>query len=311
MICQLLICYGAKEQGLVVQANKNALQEQLNAEGGSGWRAHLDLQFKYEVERSYLAYRQHVGPLRVQRPFYPEGSSEACHVYLLHPPGGVVGGDALQINVDVEQAAHALITTPAAGKFYRSAGSYAKQQQNLTVAQGAVLEWLPQENIVFSGAKVEMATRVELAPQARFIGCDISCMGRVSSGKPFVAGKFNSRFEVWQQGRPLYIERTLFDSESEIMHARWGMAGYSVVGSLLCTGEYPTLVEEVRAHVKHKVRLLDSNYLFTVTQHSGGLLCRYLGHYGEDAKACFAAALECIRPKVLGREFHRPRIWDT
>src|SRR6187551_1093438 len=118
----------------------------------SSWQARLELGFRATAGRTVLAHRRHIGPLMVQRPFYPEGG--ICHVYLLHPPGGIVGGDSLELQVDAGQGSHALITTPAATKFYR-AGPHPRAvlRQNLLV-KDAVLEWLPQEAIVFDGAKV-------------------------------------------------------------------------------------------------------------------------------------------------------------
>ena len=78
----------------------------------SSWQARLELGFRATAGRTVLAHRRHVGPLVVQRPFYPEGG--ICHVYLLHPPGGVVGGDTLELQVQADADSHALITTPAA-----------------------------------------------------------------------------------------------------------------------------------------------------------------------------------------------------
>jgi urease accessory protein len=110
--------------------------------GPAGWQARLELGLAQWAGRTVLAHKRHFGPLTVQRPFYPEGGP--CHIYLLHPPGGVVGGDRLEIAVEVGEGAHALITTPGATKFYRSAGPRAHQIQHLSVAGGGVLEWFPQ-----------------------------------------------------------------------------------------------------------------------------------------------------------------------
>jgi hypothetical protein len=107
--------------------------------------------------------------LRVQRPFYPE-SREVCHVYLLHPPGGLVSGDELQIDIAVGRDAWALLTTPGAGKVYGSDGQGVRQQQALRIARGGTLEWLPQEMILFDGARADLGTRVELEGDARFLG---------------------------------------------------------------------------------------------------------------------------------------------
>ena len=116
------------------------------------WRAHLVLKFSGRDDKTIVSHRQYQGPLVIQKPFYPE--DDVCHVYLLHPPGGVVGGDQLTLDVEVNREGHALITTPAAGKFYRSAGSLAQLKQTLVVKAKSTLEWLPQETILFSGCEV-------------------------------------------------------------------------------------------------------------------------------------------------------------
>src|SRR5262245_14402851 len=118
-------------------------------EASAGWLASLDLEFARSGSRTVLARRSHVGPLIVQRPFYPEG--DVCHVYLVHPPGGVVGGDTLELRARVHDGAHALITTPAATKFYRSEGRMARQVQDIAL-DAAIFEWLPQETILFADA---------------------------------------------------------------------------------------------------------------------------------------------------------------
>ncbi len=152
------------------------------AEGtAAGWKASLDLTFFPSGERTGFSCR-HFGPLRVQKPFYPEGGT--CHVYLLHPPGGIVGGDELAIRAEARAGASALATTPAAGKFYRSAGPLATQDQLLRVASGGALEWLPQESIVYPGARGVSRTRVELEAGAAFLGWEIVSFGLPASGGP-------------------------------------------------------------------------------------------------------------------------------
>ena len=132
------------------------------------WKAQLDLKFSKSNNRTILSHRKHFGPLQVQKPFYPEING-TCHVYILHPPGGVVGGDRLNIYVDVSSNAHALVTTPAAGKFYRSAGPVARQEQIIKIASKGILEWFPSENIIFSGAKAKIQTKVKLAHDSHFV----------------------------------------------------------------------------------------------------------------------------------------------
>ncbi|HSP31384.1 MAG TPA: urease accessory protein UreD, partial [Halomonas sp.] len=87
---------------------------------GRHWAASLALTCAQRDGATRMVQARHHGPLRVQRPFYPEGRDQACHVYVLHPPGGLVSGDALTINARVASGAHALLTTPAANKLYKA-----------------------------------------------------------------------------------------------------------------------------------------------------------------------------------------------
>jgi len=129
----------------------------VTAEPG-GWQASLELAFAADTSgATRLDRRAHRGPFLVQRPFFPEGR-EVCHVYLLHPPGGLVGGDELRLDLRVGEGARALVTTPAAGKAYRTLGPVSRQTQALSVADGAALEWLPQETIVYDGAAVNSSS---------------------------------------------------------------------------------------------------------------------------------------------------------
>ena len=94
------------------------------------------------------------------------------HLYILHPPGGVVGGDSIDIKVSAREGSRALATTPSATKFYRVDNGDLQQIQGcqLTSKQGAVLEWLPLETIVFRGASPRMTTDVHLEADGRFVG---------------------------------------------------------------------------------------------------------------------------------------------
>ena len=183
----------------------------------------------------------------MQRPFFPEGDG-VCHVYVLHPPGGLVGGDELDVSLDVDAGAHALVTTPAATKIYRTTGAPVRQTQRLRVATGGVLEWLPQESIVFDGARAIAETRVELAPGARFIGADAVCFGRPAGNAPFARGTCRQLFELRRDGRPLLIERGRYDAGGPVGRARWGLAGAGVL-ALFVAAPAPAAdaVEAVRA----------------------------------------------------------------
>lgn len=271
-----------------------------------GWRAELSLGFTARAGRTVLARRRHSGPLQVQRAFYPEGDG-VCHLYVLHPPGGVVGGDELKIAIDVESGAHALVTTPAAGKLYRSAGRVAVLAQRMSIAADAALEWLPQETIVFDGAHATTNTRVDLAVGAHFLGWEIICLGRPAADEIFTQGFVRQRFEIWRDAFPLWIESSRYTGSDAALYASWGLRGHSVSGTLVCTTTTPGLAAQVR----EAWATLPADELVSATQLDTVLVCRYLGDDAEHARRFFTAAWAVLRPEVLGRDACAPRIWAT
>jgi len=266
----------------------------------SGWQARLELGFAPRGPRTALVHRQQRGPLAVQRPFYPEG--DACHVYVLHPPGGVVGGDTLHIQVDLAAGAHALLTTPGATKFYASAGETARQVQSLHVADGATLEWLPQENIFFPGALASLQTRVELEGGARFIGWETQCLGRPVVDERFEQGLGDFRLHIQRNGDPLLLDRLTVIADR--LQGAATLRGQPVTATLLATPAADGALAAVRA-------LLQDVSEVGCTLMDGLLVVRYLGASTEQARTLFTAVWSALRPSVLGRAPCPPRIWFT
>ena len=269
-----------------------------------GWQARLAVRFGDHRGRTVVREREHQGPLQVQRAFYPEGP-ELCHLYLLHPPGGLVAGDRLAISIDVDPAARALVTTPAAGKVYRGDDRPpAAVRQHLRVEAGASLEWFPQETIVFQGGRVELETRVELAEGAAFLGWELACLGLPAAGEAFERGSCRQHFELWRAGRPLCLERARFDGGATALGARWGLAGAPVTATLLAAPVAGPL-DGIRALGVEAPDLASATLLDDV------LVCRYLGASAERARRHFARVWELVRPALIGRPSHSPRIWST
>ena len=266
------------------------------------WHAELQLQFIASAGRTVLASRKHVGPLVVQRPFYPEG--DVCHVYVVHPPGGVVGGDHLHLYARVEEGAHALVTTPAATKFYRSSQlKRALVQQQLSIRRG-VLEWLPQEAIYFNHSMVRTRTRVELNADSRFIGWELSCYGRRACNEQFDSGLIHQSFELWRDGQPLLLDRLQISGGSEMQQATWGLAGMSALGTLLA---YPANANDVSAVRECGV---DVSQL-SCTLGDRVLVCRCMSIDGMHLKQQLLKVWQCLRPRIVDREAILPRIWAT
>lgn len=265
-----------------------------------GWNAELSLGFVRRNNKTVLAHRSHKGPLTVQRPFYPEGG--LCHVYLLHPPGGVVAGDQLSIDVSVDKQASALITTPGAGKFYRSSGEQAFQTITLTVKEGAVLEWLPQETIVFEGARLASNVQIDLAENARIIAWEILVLGRPAANEGFKQGEAFLNWQINRQGSPIFLEKMRLDSES--FAARWGLDGCSCCGSLFASGASKVNLEAVRTLIADTPRQ-------GVTLIDDLLICRASAKKAQSVRLFFEKVRQLIRNDIVQQQPYTPRIWAT
>ena len=271
-----------------------------------GWSARLELKFSNSNNRTLLDYRKHHGPLQVQKPFYPEPNG-TCHIYILHPPGGVVGGDHLNISINVNPKAHTLITTPAAGKFYRSSGAVARQEQIIKIEPQGIVEWFPSESIIFSGAKAQIKTKVELSCDSHFMGWEILCLGRPASNESFSRGELDQRFEVWREGKPLWIERLKLNGDDNALHAKWGLQGFPVIGNMVCVIDKVELVDEI-----NKISSpMGEQELFSATQTDGIIICYFMGNSVERCRSHLIKVWKILRQNVIQREAVEPRIWAT
>jgi urease accessory protein len=259
------------------------------------WKARLELGFAPRGEGSVLTHRRFDGPLVVQKPFHPEPG--VCQVVVVHPPGGIAGGDELQLEADAAAGAHALLTTPGAGKWYRSNGSVAAQRLQLRAA--GVLEWLPRETIVFNGARACLECDVELEGAGAYCGWEVLCLGRTGSGERFERGFVRLATRVRRDGRLLFRERGTLEGGGAILGSAVGLAGHPVVGTLLATLDAP---RELLAAVRE---------FAVATQLPGLLVARYLGDSSEEAFEAFAAVWALLRPAYAARAAMPPRIWST
>jgi urease accessory protein len=268
-----------------------------------GWRARLRLRIAARDGRSRVVGKTQLGPLTIQRPFYPEGAP--CHLYLLHPPGGVVGGDQLEVEIQVSDGAHALVTAPGATKFYRSAGPQGRQTQRLTVAAGGVLEWFPHENIFFPGASCLLDTRIELVGDARFIGWDMQCLGRPAIAERFHEGRVEIGLTLLRDDKPLLAERLRVAGEAGL-DGLAGLRGFPVCATFVATGADVETLEAARRRLSAGVE-----YPVGATLVDDLLLVRALAPEVEPVSRLFVALWTDLRPGLLGLEASTPRIWAT
>lgn len=276
------------------------------------WRASLRLGFRADARRTVLERMEFFGPLRVQRPFHPEGGP--CHCYLLHPPGGLVSGDRLRIEAQVGPGAHALLTTPAAGKVYGADSHNVGQEQDVRLAaDGGVLEWLPMETIVFDRANATLRTSVELEGEARCLGWDILCLGRPAGGHPFTQGQVTQSLHISRAGVPLLEERLRLAGGGPVLSGAFGLAGQPVFGTLWAVGLDDAAAGPLLAGIRTDLGGAGDPRagLMAATYRLGVLLVRYLGPSTEECRERFQRAWALLRPECAGRAACPPRIWST
>lgn len=270
------------------------------------WDASLALDYAWRDGRTVLARREHQGPLRVQRDLYPEGQ-ETCHTIILHPPGGIAGGDTLAIRAGMGQQAAALLTTPGATKWYGTLGPEARQMLDFTLGAGAALEWLPQETIVFDGARAVTHTCVRLEGESVYLGWEIVCLGRQASGERFERGMFKFNTDIWKDDVRLWGERGAICGGDALLESPVGLAGHTVCATLVAAGkdiDNGTLAA-CRA-IAH-----GAGAQAGITRLPEVCIARWIGDAGEEARHYFAKLWAVLRPALRARAAVMPRIWST
>lgn len=191
------------------------------------WQAQLRLDYAREGGRSVARFA-HDGPLRILQSLWPEGDA-VCHNVLVHPPGGLVGGDTLRVDVAAREGSHGLVTTPGASRFYRSEGEAAVQDVRIRLDAGARLEWLPLEALYYAGCRAENRLRMELAPGAQLLGWDIAALGLPQAGQPFARGSVLQHIEL----RDAWLERGRIAADDKLlMDGPLGLAGHRCLATL-------------------------------------------------------------------------------
>jgi urease accessory protein len=274
------------------------------------WQASLSLDYRLQEGRSIAAFR-HEGPLRILQSLYPQGQA-ICHNVLVHPPGGLVGGDTLDIQVKVGPGAHGLITTPGATRFYRSMGELALQRTSLVLEPGARLEWLPMEALCYSGCLAENRLQMRLAPGAELIGWDVTALGLPQAGQPFVAGQLRQHLAL----EGLWLERALLKaSDTTLMDSPLALAGRRCIGTVfLLSGS--AMARDRREHLLDLARSTIAEHALAASAgvtapNEQVLALRVLAPLVEPAMDLMRRIWQVWRRGAWDLEAPAPRIWST
>src|SRR6478752_2231793 len=221
------------------------------------WPAELHLRFARHQARTVLIENRHSGPLLVQKAIYPEGE-QICHAVIVHPPGGIAGGDELTVEIDLEAGSSVVVSTPGAAKWYKSPRQSCRQQTTIRVAKGSTLDWLPQENIFYNATRAESKFSLQIEPGASALGWEIGMLGRQESAEQWLEGTLRFVTSIERiGGPPLWVERLLLEAGGTLRNALQGLSGFNVFGTLWAIGSGCTaaVAEEMAADLPYETEL--------------------------------------------------------
>ncbi|MGJ3701327.1 urease accessory protein UreD [Variovorax sp. AFSI2.2] len=274
------------------------------------WHARLHLDYRHETGRSVARFR-HDGPLRILQSLYPEGDA-ICHNVLVHPPGGLVGGDTLDIDIEAADGSHGLITTPGASRFYRSEGELALQRTRIRLARGARLEWLPLEAICYSGCQAENRLTIEAEPGAEMIGWDVTALGLPNANQPFERGTYLQHIEV----PGVWLERGRIDAaDHRLLQSPLGFGGHRCIASLFFVAGTPSTKARREALLALARTAIDAHGLQenagATSPHAEIVVLRVLAPVVEPAMQLLRQVWQAWRAELWQLPASSPRIWAT
>lgn len=276
------------------------------------WYAQLELGFCFENSRTIMSHRKHHGPVRVQKMLWPEKTG-VCHAIIVHPPAGIAGGDHLTFEIETKDQAHAVVTTPGAGKWYKTNGKQAFQHIHLHVKDQSILEWVPQETMLFNGALAHSETHIHLDNAASFIGWDMLVLGRQARAERFVQGSYYNQFKLWREHKLLVADTLYFEGEDRWLSSCLGMNNQAVMGSF-----WAAAPEKYRSsfYLEQQLELIRELMMrmqapVTLTLLDDVVSARFLGNDVRHCHDAFAAIRAKLRRYWFDLEEEFPRIWKT
>ncbi|QXZ09102.1 urease accessory protein UreD [Comamonas sp. Y33R10-2] len=272
------------------------------------WNAKLALNYTHQADKTSVHFT-HDGPLRILKSLYPEGHS-ICHNVLVHPPGGLVGGDVLDIDVHVSEGAHALITTPGATRFYKSNGQRALQRTKLHLEKGSRLEWLPLEAIAYNACDAMNHLEFELQEGAQLLTWDVTALGLPLAAQPYVSGSFEQHME-WPNR---FLERGVVNAHDDfLLNGDLGLAGHRCLGSLIFASGTPITRQQRETLLEGTHELLSAGpagvFSGVTSPNENMLILRGVSPVVEPVMMLWKTVWDFWRKELWKLQGATPRIW--
>ena len=244
-------------------------------------------------------------PARVLFPDAP--TDQPAQAVLINPAGGIAGGDRIAIEIQAGPGTVATATTQAAEKVYRALDAPARLDTRIAVADGAWFEWLPQETILFDGARLDRRLAFDLAPAARLLAAETVLFGRAARGEQMRHGQLLDSWAVRRDGHLVWADRLRLTGDIRAQLDRpFGFAGAVGLTTLLHAGpeaaSFLPRAREIAATEPAEG---------AATLVNGILLIRFLDRDGARLRESAASAAMTLRHEIAGLSPTPPRVWRS
>ena len=262
-------------------------------------RGSAALRFAAAPSGARLVTLDQSAPLRV---LFPDNDpDEPSTAALVNVAGGLAGGDSAAFALRLEAGTRFTMTTAAAEKIYRSLGPETEVATSLSLEEGAICEWLPQETILFDGARLRRRIDIALAPTARLIAAEMLVLGRAARGEVLTQGAVRDAWRLRCGGRLLWADTLRLEDPAAARSSRFGLDGAGALATLLLA------MPEAARHREQARDLADGGASLVAP---GLLLARWQGEAGA-VRAALGAALMALRQAAFGHPARLPRLWRT
>jgi urease accessory protein len=252
--------------------------------------------FKFERGGTRLDRLFQSGAAKIRLPLAVVG--EPPQAVLINTAGGLTGGDRMSTEVTVGANCSAVVTTQACEKIYRASSDRAEIETRLTVADGARLDWLPQETILFDGARLARRLDADLAPDAELLLVEATVFGRAARGEIIRSGLFTDRWRIRRDGRLVFADDLRFDfSDADLLSRPAVLASAAAMATILLVTDDPT------RYLASLREIVGENG--GVSGWNGKLLARLTAKTGAALRATLIPALAALRGGVSLPKFWR------